>query len=1128
MKRVESRFESLLVMDQLRLAGLKSPGWSPTGRAVTLDHAFTLAAWRCSQRLNPEKSSKKKAGPHRSPGERLLPTAARTVPSPALQLDLLGELQLCRSSGAVVLPASRKTRALLAYLAATAKRHLRSELCCLFWEDAADPRAGLRWSLTQIRHALGDPHSHLVHADRDSVTLRTGPLRTDLARLAALVSGPDVTSVSREALIEASALFRGEFLEGLDMPSCYAFHEWCMSEREAASARRERILEALVDRLADRPEQALVHARALAALNPLNENTHIQLMRVLGTLGRRDDAMAQYAQCCRIFDRELGLAPPAGIERARAELDKLCAERGKPVAHNGASVPTTRPAAPAPVPSGVPSEVASSAPGRARAPLIGRDGELAQLAACVDQAIAGNAPDVLLIDGVPGIGKSRLLDELAHRFDATGGRCLRGRAFEAEMLRPFGFWRDALRELGDGALPADTAQALRPLLRADAGGDNPGDRDSLFEAVAAALLHIAGPAPLAVLVDDLHWIEASSAALLHYVMRRLSGTAVLFALTGRTGELEDNAAAQGLIAELTRTRRLRRVALAPLADVDARALLLSVAPGVDVECTVEQARGNPLMLVELARSQGAAGASAGLLERILVTRLSRLSPGAGELLDWASVFGATVPLDVLVTVSGETPGRVGKQLSELERHGLICAAGDAGYTFSHDLIQQAAYSRVSFPRRRLMHKSIANVMSPEMQTRPQTCGEVAHHARLGGQHLLAAQASAGAGEQGLRMCANREAAEAARRGLRQTARVSDQAMRARLGMALLRIQVLATSGQPNDSLRPAVAAIHQAIEAARTSRLHTEVAQGYYLLSMVHQEAGELDAAQQATLRAADATTRSQGLERARQLANSARCLVELGRDIPRARTLIAEARTLAEAAGLHEIEVRWCSGLLYHWDGDHVMAAQEIDAAVELASAAEDHWRHCKCLAWAAVIELERCRPAQAQVRAQALQRAASRLGEGADAPLADTVDALARRMAGESAAPLDAAIDRLRKADDKSRLAWALNQAASFELANAHLEEAGTWAEHALATAEAIGEVNESIVAHVTLMRVASARGDSARAQAQKEHLRPARESPAGFSARAIRAAQVTAAASATSRPRQPSAHGKSPSPH
>jgi DNA-binding SARP family transcriptional activator/tetratricopeptide (TPR) repeat protein len=1015
-----------------------------------------------------------------------LPTTAKALSCQHLQISLLGELRLCRDSRSLVLPASRKTRALLAYLAVTAKRHLRSELCGLFWEDAADPRAGLRWSLTQIRRTLGEHGSIAIRADRESVELQGDRVTTDLDRLKQLTQG-GCTKASRDALIEASELFRGEFLEGLDLASCYAYHEWCIAEREMASRRHEQILLALVEHHSDDPEQALVHARALATHNPLNERGHIQLITVLGALGRRRAALAQYEQCCRIFERELGLGPPAGLEAARASLSvaRLARSDG-----NAASI-------------SVPD--AQAVAGRVRTRFIGRNEEIAQLAKSIELAMTGQERDVLLLSGVPGIGKSRLLDELASQITAVGGRFLRGRAFESEMVRPFGFWIDALRGLRDSDLPKMMHAALRPLTHTGSGGVTAGDRDSLFDAVVTALSHLARSGPVAVLVDDLHWIEASSAALLHYAMRSLTGTPVLFALTGRAGELEDNAAAQNLLAALAQSRRLRRFALEPLRDNEARALVGSVAQVAEPDRIVAQAQGNPLILLELARTQNAAGESASLLGHILETHLSRLSPGAAELLDWASAFGREFPLDVLIAAQGGEPGLAGQQLSELERHDLIRAAGDTGYAFSHDLIQQAAYSRVSQPRRRLIHKSIAMRLDRDMDAYPERCSEIAHHAGLGGQHELAARASVGAGEHGLRVFANREAAEAARRGLRHAAHIPDQAARARLDMALLRIQVLATSGLPLARLRPAASAIMLAIDAAHAHRLHAEVAQGYYLLSVVHQEAGQFDVAQQATLSAAQASDLSDALGRARQLANSARCLVELGRDIGRARELVVEASTLAKSAGVHEVEVRWCRGLLLHWDGHLDLAVREIDAAIVLATAAEDRWRQCKCLATVAMIELERGRPQQAIARATELKLAANRLGEAADAPLAQAIEALARQMTGEETSQLDVAIVKLRAADDKSRLACVLNLAATIQLEQKNFKVAGTFAADALAMAESIGEVNEAVAAQATLVQVAVALGDAEGARLMLKKLPPVLEVPGAFSAKAACAVKV-----------------------
>lgn len=1016
-----------------------------------------------------------------------MPAAATGEPAPAsLQIRLLGELQVGPANAPLSLPASRKTRALLAYLAATARRQLRSELCSLFWEDAADPRAGLRWSLTQIRRALGAAGSELLRADRDAVELGGERVATDLTRLAALTgkSPGGLARAPAAALADASGLFRGEFLEGLELPSCYAYHEWCMAEREAASRTREQILLALVLAHRDQPAQALVHARALVGHNPLNETGHIALMQSLAALGRGREALAQHAQCCRIFERELGLAPSAALDAARAGL-----ARG-PAADVDAVV-----AGPTQAPSG--DHPASGAP------LVGRDGDVAQLARCIERAGSRGDPEVLLVTGVPGIGKSRLLDEIGRLIAAAGGRQLRGRAFEAERIRPFGFWIDALRGLRDDDLTPACRQALQPLTRPGAGAMADVDRERLFDAVVDALSGLAASGPVAVLVDDLQWIEPASAALLHHAMRRLSGAPVLFALGGRPGELEDNAAAQGLVAALASSRQLHHIALEPLGDDDARALVAAVAPDGDPGTAVARAQGNPLMLIELARCGDAADATDGLLRTILETRLARLSRAAGELLDWASAFGSAFALDPLLAAHGSDPGTTDTLLSELERHALIRAVGDAGYAFSHDLVRQAAYGRVSQPRRRLMHRSIALALSRDADAQPALWGELAHHAGLGGQPALAARAAVGAGEHGLRLFANREAAGAARRGLRQAAHIADKAERAALEMALLRILVRAGSGTQLAQLRPAAEDIVQAIEAAAAARLHAEVAQGHHLLSVVHQEAGDIDAAQRSTLRAAEAAGQADALGRARQLANSARCLVEIGRDIGRARGLVDEARTLAEAAGQHEIEVRWCLGLLHHRDGELELAQREIDAAIALATAAEDRWRQCKCLAAGAIIELERRRPAAALAHATALEQAAGELGEAADAPLAQALAQLARSMSGDDTAPLGAAIEPLRRADDKSRLACVLNLAAALELEHKRHQAAGALATEAAAAAGAIGETSEAALAQATLARVALARGEPERARELLAVLGPLFDAPQNFSAKAVASA-------------------------
>src|SRR5439155_20397502 len=88
---------------------------------------------------------------------------------------------------------------------------------------------------------------------------------------------------STEALGRAAADFRGEFLEGTDLPGCYRYHEWWVAERESLRGLRTLILAALVERLRDRPESALVHARDRVQIDPFSEAAHIAVIQLLNT-----------------------------------------------------------------------------------------------------------------------------------------------------------------------------------------------------------------------------------------------------------------------------------------------------------------------------------------------------------------------------------------------------------------------------------------------------------------------------------------------------------------------------------------------------------------------------------------------------------------------------------------------------------------------------------------------------------------------------------------------------------------------------------------------------------------------------------------------------------------------------
>ncbi|MEW6268840.1 MAG: BTAD domain-containing putative transcriptional regulator, partial [Thermodesulfobacteriota bacterium] len=218
--------------------------------------------------------------------------ARATVP-PRLELRFLGEIAVLRDGKAVALPPSRKTRALLAYLVLSGRAHRRERLCELLWDVADDPRAELRWTLTKLRALVDTPSQERLRADRESVAFAADGARVDLlwARASA-EQGLD--RLPTPALREVAAEFRGELLEGLELPDFLDFHAWCVAERESARSLHERVLRALVPRLEEDVETVLPYARTLVRLAPLDEAARAHLVHLLATSGRRDEAEQQH------------------------------------------------------------------------------------------------------------------------------------------------------------------------------------------------------------------------------------------------------------------------------------------------------------------------------------------------------------------------------------------------------------------------------------------------------------------------------------------------------------------------------------------------------------------------------------------------------------------------------------------------------------------------------------------------------------------------------------------------------------------------------------------------------------------------------------------------------------------
>ena len=338
--------------------------------------------------------------------------------------------------------------------------------------------------------------------------------------------------------------------------------------------------------------------------------------------------------------------------------------------------------------------------------LVGRDTELGHLDAALD-VLDDGGPAYVALEGEPGIGKTRLLDELRARAQARGHVVLSGVAAEFEREMPFSVWVDALDEYvrtqdfarhegWDEGLAAELGQVL-PSLRAAAGGDGalPDERFRVHRAVSRLLGLVADEKPLLLVLDDLQWSDAASVELIAALARRAPDAPVLMALGFRPGQ-----AALRLTAALTGPRA-RRMELVELSEAES-ALLLEHLDKDAAAAIYRQGGGNPFYLEQLGRMDGAGAPAAepatdgagvpAAVAGAIAAELGSLPERARRLLGAAAVAGEPFDLDLAVAISDVEPGEALAALDELLDADLVRPTQvPRRFVFRHPLVRGAVY-----------------------------------------------------------------------------------------------------------------------------------------------------------------------------------------------------------------------------------------------------------------------------------------------------------------------------------------------------------------------------------------------------------------------------------------------------
>jgi DNA-binding CsgD family transcriptional regulator/tetratricopeptide (TPR) repeat protein len=435
-------------------------------------------------------------------------------------------------------------------------------------------------------------------------------------------------------------------------------------------------------------------------------------------------------------------------------------------------------------------------------PLVGRDAEVAALAAWLEDAATSRGGTTLLA-GVGGVGKTRLVGEIAERAVRQGWTVTVGRAYPVETGVPYAVFADALAPVLRGLTPA----TLAVMTRGDAGTlakicpafsttpHAPASRDGgdvksrLHWSFAQFLGQLAAQQPILLVLENLQWADSSSLELLHFVARQMGSERVALLCTYNETELDANPTLRATEQSLLSLGAGHLMRLEPL-TADALQALVREAFHADAASARALAgrlyswtRGNPFFVEEVLKALVESGALheqngawlgweaelPGLPRSIrdaVTARVNRLGAVARTVANLAAVIGTRTSHDALVAVSGLTESDVLSALDELRAQSVLSEAvqsdGDITYEFAHPLVRDVLYGELGTARGRLLHATVAEALETLYGAEAAAhADELAYHFSRAEARGLAGKAVrylAAAGRDALARYANREAA----------------------------------------------------------------------------------------------------------------------------------------------------------------------------------------------------------------------------------------------------------------------------------------------------------------------------------------------------------------------------------
>jgi DNA-binding SARP family transcriptional activator len=606
----------------------------------------------------------------------------------------------------------RKHLGLLVYLAlAPDRRCARESLVGLLWAEKSQERArqNLNESLRKLRRCLGEER---LRSEGLLVVLEGEGLDVDAARFDANVrAAPDV----------AVQLFRGPFLDGFHVDDATEFEDWMSArrlhfDRQAVSAFTGAAQRELAERrLAD----ALLHGRRALELQPHSEVAITVVMHALFHQGDATAALAAFRDFADRFEHDT----KEKTGKALTELAERIRKHAPP--------PTT-------------------AAGPREAPLVGRTALHRETLDMLTAGLAGG-PRTIAITGAPGMGRTRLLAECRNTARAGGALFAAARPLASDHDARWSTLRQLFRAgLADApGLPAARADALGtlagivPELAGRFAAREASDVAESANALAAVLTAIAEEKPLLIAIDDAHWADGPSLAVLHAALGQVDGARLVLVLTVGTGVGLPPPELQQLLAAISRTLAGAVVRLDGLTDADIGSLVAQTAPwckddGQRARLTRRisyEGKGNPLYTVTLLGAlEKASTLRQDFIDRAwplkdrtledplpfsvpdvvklaIEMRVAELSQRELSVLTVASLAGPSLDLALIAAVTEQSPEDVAMSLPALERRHLVAFDG-ARYRFVAPLVAEVVRSQcLTRGQRHELERKVAAALS---------------------------------------------------------------------------------------------------------------------------------------------------------------------------------------------------------------------------------------------------------------------------------------------------------------------------------------------------------------------------------------------------------------------------------